>query len=91
MTDVTLISARCEKIRSFRLVTEACDAMQGEGQISSRSVDGHVRERFGDTRGWEFYAQRTQKELAKLLRQPNLPSEAREKAGDLFSWLGDNA
>ncbi|MCR4306932.1 MAG: hypothetical protein NUV42_03085 [Candidatus Yonathbacteria bacterium] len=46
---------------------------------------------FGDTRGWEFYAQRTQKELSKLLRQPDLPVEAREKASDLFSWLGDKA
>lgn len=67
------------------------DIVQGEGQISSRGVDGHVRERFGDTRGWEFYAQRTQKELSKLLKQPDLPSEAREKASDLFSYLGDKA
>jgi len=54
-----------------------------------RSV--RTQEVVGDTRGWMYYAQRTQKELAKLLRQPDLPSEAREKAGVLFSYLGENA
>lgn len=50
------------------------DIVQGEGSISSRGVDGHTRGRFGDTRGWQFYAARTEKELGITLQQPDLPN-----------------
>lgn len=54
------------------------DIVQGEGTISSRGVDGHTRSRFGDTRGWQFYAARTQKELGQTLQQPDLPNVPEE-------------
>lgn len=67
------------------------DIVQAEGGISSRSLEDHVHSKYGDTRTWEFYAQRTQKELGKLLNQPDFPDEGRSKAQDLFSFLGDRA
>lgn len=67
------------------------DIMQNEGGLSSRKLDDHVRSRYGDTRDWTYYAQRAQKELSKLLGQPDFPKEGREKAQDLFSYLGDQA
>lgn len=50
------------------------DVVQAEGQISSRGVEGHARSRFGDNRGWEYYARRTGKELVQTLQQPDLPN-----------------
>lgn len=67
------------------------DVVQAEGTISSRSLSSHANEKYGDTRDWTFYAGKTQKELLKLLQQPDLPDEGRKKAQDLFSFLGDMA
>lgn len=59
------------------------DIFQGEGQISSRGVDGHTRSRFGDSRDWTFYAARTQKELGQTLQQPDLPNVP-AKIGNIY-------
>lgn len=67
------------------------DIVQAEGTISSRNLEDHVNSRYGDTRTWEFYAQKTQKELSKLLNQPDLPAETRSKAVILFDELGNKA
>lgn len=67
------------------------DVVQAEGGISSRKLGDVVRNKYGDTRDWTFYAGKTQKELSKLLQQPDLPDEGRKKAQDLFSFLGDMA
>lgn len=79
------------KLSDAQMISLLMDVVQAEGDISSRKLTDHVMSRFGDTRTWEFYAQKTQKELLKLLQQPDLPAETRKKASDLFNELGDNA
>jgi hypothetical protein len=51
------------------------DVVQAEGSISSRKIDRHAQERFGDTRDWTYYAARANKELTKTLGQPDLPND----------------
>jgi hypothetical protein len=51
----------------------------------------HARDRFGDTRTWEFYAQKANKSLISLLNQPDLPTDGRKVVGEAFEWLGENA
>lgn len=67
------------------------DVVQGEGDLSSRNLDDHIRSKYGDSRDWTFYAQRTQKVLVQLMGQPDFPQEGRRRAQDLFSYLGDEA
>jgi hypothetical protein len=67
------------------------DIMQAEGGISSRNLEDHARGRFGDNRGWEYYAQRTMKEIHKTLQHPETPKEVREVLQETFNVLGDQA
>ena len=67
------------------------DIWMGEGQISSRDVDQHARDRYGDTRTWEFYGAKATKAIANLLNQPDLPQDGRKVVSDAFEWLGDNS
>lgn len=67
------------------------DIQQGEGQISSRDVDTHARDRFGDTRTWQFYGAKANKALASLLNQPDLPTDGRKIVSETFEWLGSNS
>lgn len=67
------------------------DIFMSEGSISSRDVDQHARDRFGDTRTWEFYGAKATKAIANLLNQPDLPQDGRKVVSDAFEWLGDNS
>lgn len=67
------------------------DIVQAEGGLSSRKVDSHTRERFGDTRTWEYYAQRVHHEVSKTLQQPDLPKHVRDVLQETFNVLGDSA
>lgn len=67
------------------------DVVQAEGGISSRKITKQVQDRFGDTRTWEYYAQRVQKEVSKTLSQPDLPKDVREVLTETFNILGDKA
>ena len=71
------------KLTTKQVLDLLMDVVQAEGTISSRGVDGHTRGRYGDTRGWEYYAQRTQKELGQTLQQPDLPNLS-ETIGNLY-------
>jgi hypothetical protein len=63
------------------------DVVQSEGGISSRNVDTHTREKFGDSRDWFYYAKQTEKKLTNLLGQPDLPVDVRGVASELFNIL----
>lgn len=81
---------------SFRLSNEQCldllhTLWQGEGEFSAGAIEQLAKERFGDTRDWTFYAQKVQKNLSELLKQPDLPQEGKEKIVDVYNWLGDHA
>ena len=67
------------------------DIFYGEGQISSRDVDQHARDRYGDTRTWQFYGAKATKAIANLLNQPDLPTEGRKIISDTFEWLGEHS
>jgi len=67
------------------------DIYQAEGGISSRKIDAHTRQRFGDARTWQYYAQRVHHEVSKTLAQPDLPKEIRDILQETFNVLGDSA
>lgn len=71
------------KLKIHQVLDLLMDLVQAEGQISSRGIDGHTRGRFGDTRGWEFYAAKAEKELGQTLQQPDLPNVA-ESVGNAY-------
>lgn len=80
----------------YKLTNEQCfnlliDIVQAEGEFSARDIDQHVKSRFGDTKDWTFYAQKAQKHLDELLRQPDLPKEGKTKIVDAYNWIGDNS
>lgn len=67
------------------------DLVQHEGGLSTRKLDAHVRNRYGDTRGWEYYAARAMKEVHKTLQAPDLPNDGRELLTKVYDWIGDQA
>ena len=67
------------------------DVFYGEGQISSRDVDQHARDRYGDTRTWEYFGAKANKAIATLLNQPDLPTDGRKIITETFEWLGDHS
>jgi len=67
------------------------DIVQAEGGISSRKIDSHTRDRFGDTRDWTYYGQRVMREVSKTLSQPDLPKDIRAVLQETFNALGDSA
>jgi len=66
------------------------DIVLDEGGISSRDIDGLIRDKYGSIKDWRYYAEQTNKKLANLLRCPDLPDEGRDKTKDLFNWIGTN-
>lgn len=81
---------------NYKLTNEQCldllnTIVQAEGEFSARSIEGQVRKRFGDSRDWTFYAQKVQKEISELLKQPDLPTEGKQKIIDTYNWIGDNS
>lgn len=76
------------KLHNAQLISLLLDIVQAEGGISSRGVDGATRGRFGDTRGFEFYAGRAYKELSQTIQQPDLPNTP-EEVGNAYAvtWL----
>jgi len=66
------------------------DIVLDEGGISSRDIDGLIRDKYGSEKTWMYYGGRAMKALANLNRSPDLPKEGREKSSDLWNWLGDN-
>lgn len=81
----------------FHLDIDQCwgllmDILQGEGSISSRDVDAHTVSRYGDTRTWDYYAAKAQKELHKALLCPDLKNKkVRRRLAKLYEFLGKNA
>ena len=67
------------------------DIVMAEGSISSRDIDAHVRKRFGKEYTWQYYAQKAQKELNKLVSQPDFPKNRRKSIKSLIDWIGKNA
>lgn len=66
------------------------DIVLDEGGISSRKIDGLIRDKYGREKDWMFYGERVMKALASLNKSPDLPTEGREKSYALFNWLGEN-
>lgn len=67
------------------------DVVQAEGSISSRGLEAHLIGKYGDTRPWEYYAQKTLKQVHKTLQHPGLPDDVREVLTETFNKLGDRA
>ena len=66
------------------------DIYMGEGKISSRDVDEHIRDKYGREKDWMYYGERVMKALASLNKSPDLPKEGRELSYVLFNYLGEN-
>ena len=66
------------------------DIVLDEGGISSRDIDGLIRDKYGREKDWMFYAERVQKANASLLKCTDLPDEGRVVIKTSFNWIGDN-
>lgn len=64
--------------------------VQAEGGISSRDIDNHARQRYGKETDWTWDASQVQKKLNKLIQRPDLPTDGRHKASELYNWIGEN-
>lgn len=60
------------------------DIVMAEGGISSRNLEDHVHQKYGDTRDWDYYGKKALKELTKTTSHPNLPNLS-EKIGNLYA------
>lgn len=49
------------------------DIYQGEGEISSRAVSDHTREKYGKPKSWSYYAGKVERDMQRLLESPDLP------------------
>lgn len=78
------------KLTDKQVLDLLVDIVQGEGSISTRDVDVHTRERYGDTRDWTYYASKTKKQVRNLLSRPDLPKEGRELLAKSEKWLKEN-
>ena len=54
------------------------DIIQAEGSISSRSVDDHVRSRYGKEKHWKYYAQKASKDIEKIIASETVPRRLRK-------------
>ena len=66
------------------------DIYMGEGKISSRDVDQHIRDKYGKEKDWMHYGERVMKAQASMHKSPDLPDEGRKLSYALFNWLGMN-
>lgn len=66
------------------------DIYLSEGTISSRDVDGYIRDRYGKVKDWRHYGERVMKAQASMHKSHDLPKEGRELSYALFNWLGEN-
>lgn len=65
------------------------DIVLDEGGISSRDIDGLIRDKYGKVKDWRHYGERVMKALANMNKSPDLPGTVREKSYALFNCLGD--
>lgn len=54
------------------------DIYQGEGEISSRNVSDHVREKYGKVKSWSYYARKVEKDMQRLLTSPDVPRRVKK-------------
>ena len=66
------------------------DIVLDEGGISSRDIDGLIRDKYGSEKDWRYYGERVMKPLSKFINCYDAPPEAIKKSRELFSYLGDN-
>ena len=67
------------------------DVVMGEGELSSRDLDGHVRRQLGKEYTYHWYAQKALRDLMELNNRPDCPKEIRELISDTVSALGEKA
>lgn len=67
------------------------DMVQAEGTLHQRDLEQHIRNKFGDTRNWQYYGAKTMKQISILLQQPDLPKEVRDALIPAHEVLGDKA
>jgi len=79
------------KLNDYQVLDLLQDLIQYEGGLSTRKLDAHVRSRYGDTRGWDYYAAKAMKELNKTLQSPDIPQEGRDILVQAYNWIGENA
>lgn len=67
------------------------DIVQAEGTISSRDLENHANERYGDVKNWDYYTQRVMKDISKVLDHPQLPKNIRKRTEEFYDFLGKNS
>lgn len=66
------------------------DVVFAEGDITSRGLDTHIREKYGVQHNWEYYAKRVTKEMLKCMNAPGVPRRIRKDMKSLSKKIGSN-
>jgi hypothetical protein len=67
------------------------DIIQAEGTISSRSLDEHVRSRYGKEKHWKYYAQKASKDIARIIASEAVPRRLRKDLKRTLKILQDKS
>lgn len=80
---------RSYNLNTFQIFELLMDVVSAEGDLSSRDIDRHTKERFGVERPWTYYAARANKSIAKVLESPDTPKDVRDILLQAFNKLGE--
>lgn len=78
------------KLQPERMLNILFDIVQGEGTLSSRDIDKHIRSRYGAERPWTYYTSKVMKDIHNTLQHPELPKEIRDVLVKTYEKLGDD-
>lgn len=65
------------------------DIVQAEGEISSRSLDQHAREKYGVDRPWDYYGLKAYKAIYTTLGHKDTPKDVRKVLSEALEKLGE--
>jgi len=65
------------------------DIVQAEGDLSTRKLERHIDEKYGDLKSWEYYVEKTMKDVHNALQHPELPDTIREKLTEVYEVIGE--
>jgi hypothetical protein len=64
------------------------DIVQAEGELSSRDLDKHAREKYGVDYPWNYYGEKTFKSIHATLAHPDTPKHIRKVLLEAYEELG---
>lgn len=77
------------KLDLSQIMDMLVDIVQAEGDLSSRSLEGHARGKFGVSRPWDWYGNKAYKAIYDTLQHPETPKDVRKTLVEALEKLGE--